>query len=286
MKTIGIYKLIFEHPEPESYKFFTDAGLVMSNTDSSCRWTASNGSSIEVNKGSVTRLVAVEWVSDTNFEFVDVSGVKHIFNENISLIQVPDTATKTNSFNNKVRINSQISIKDTTIPCGIAHVAIFTPDLEESAKLFEHAGFIESDRIHGKCIFMRSKEENPHHQLLLAYSADKQGLQHAALAVNDVYTVFTKGMTMVSKGWDTLLGPGRHVISSSTHWYFTTSLGAFELTCDEDYLTGDWKPSVYDPGTSTVYEWAIEGGLDPSTRRQFGVGTTPKFIDERMKPKA
>lgn len=285
MITTGIYKLVFEHPDPKSYNFFTDAGMDVSVKDNSIQWTAGNGSSIVINDSPATRLAIVEWVSDSNFEFVDVSGVKHIFRNDVSLDQVHNVENKTNTFNNKVRINRQISIEDTTMPCGIAHVAIFTPDLEKSYKLFEHAGFIESDRINGKCIFMRTKEENPHHQLLLAYSPDKQGLQHVALSVNDVYTVFTKGMAMASKGWDTLLGPGRHVISSSTHWYFTTSLGAFELTCDEDYLTGEWDPNVYEPSTATVYEWAIEGGLDPSTRRQHGIGTAPKFIDERLKPK-
>jgi hypothetical protein len=132
---------------------------------------------------------------------------------------------------------------------------------------------------------MRSKEENPHHQILLVQSADKVGLQHAALAVADIYTVFTKGINMADNGWSTLLGPGRHVISSSTHWYFQTDLGAFEFTCDEDYLTGEWQPTVYDPNTSIAYEWAIEGGIDSSTRRQKNVQSVTKSINDRMPSK-
>lgn len=283
MITTGIYKLIFGHPDPKKCTFFKDAGMRLDMVDETCVWSTINGSSIDVVKSDTIGLVRVEWLSDTDYEFVDPNSVKHVFRSDVKFVEVPNSSTKTNTYNYKVRINKQIEILDTTTPCAIAHVAIFTSDLTKSRELFERAGFVVSDSIEGKCVFMRSKENNPHHQLLLAYSAEKQGLQHAALAVNDIYTVFTKGLNMASNGWTTLLGPGRHVISSSTHWYFNTELGAFELTADEDYLTNEWQPTVYDPIDSVVYEWAIEGGLDPCTRRQTGVELQAKFIDQRMK---
>lgn len=280
MITSGIYKLVFGHTNPESFNFCKDAGMLL---ESHFVWTALNGSKVEIIHSDTIGLVSVVWASDTDFEFVDINGIRHVFSSSAILTEVNQVSTKTNTYTDKVRINEQISIEDTTVPCAIAHVALFTEDIYKSSELFKNVGFVVSDMIKDKCIFMRSKPNNPHHQILLAQSVEKKGMQHVAFSVSDIYTVFTKGLNMASKGYTTLLGPGRHVISSSIHWYFNTDLGAFEFSCDEDYLTSDWQPNIYDPNNSIVYEWAIENGIDPCTRRQKGIESVSKFIDQRIK---
>lgn len=281
MITHGIYKIKFGSASPGQHTFFCDAGLKLSVINNSYIWTAANGSSIEIVQSQDPGLIEVQWASSQgNADFLDVNGVLHTFRSDVALAEVLDQDTETNTFAHKHRINQQVSTHDLTVPCAIAHVAVFTPDINASCELFKKIGFVVSDSVAGKAIFMRSKSNNPHHQILLAQSLDKTGLHHAALAVNDIYSVVTKGLHMASQGWKTVLGPGRHVISSSTHWYFDTDLGSFELSADEDYLTSEWTPTEYDPATLVAYEWAIEGGLDPVSRRQVGATQLTKTIHQ------
>jgi hypothetical protein len=283
MNVSGIYKLKIATPDPTQHTFFRDAGMQLTIGNQSQQWNTLNGSSVELIESSNSGLLCVEWAADCDHRFVDSTGIEHVFRSDVQFDAVPDTDTKTNTFSVKQRINRPISIKDTQAPCAIAHVAIFTADIHKSCQEFENLGFVISDMITDRAIFLRSRTENPHHQILLSQSDTNTGLHHVALAVSDVYSVITKGLAMAANGWNTLIGPGRHVISSSTHWYFNTGLGAFEFTCDEDFLTADWQYNVYDPLDVVVNEWAIEGGINPQTRTQHSVTPQAKFINQRMK---
>jgi hypothetical protein len=41
-----------------------------------------------------------------------------------------------------------------------------------------------------------------------------------------------------------------------------------EYTCNEDFLTEDWKSRIFDYSLDITTEWAIAGGIDSTTRRQ------------------
>lgn len=279
MEVAGIHTLVFGKTDVSDRTILSDMGIKSyENT-----YTLLNGSSIEFSEYG-SGLLEVHWAvtGKERLSFVD-NGITHVFDPSLKFLEVDVTPTETNSYLSKQRINKQVPIDDDDGVCGIGHIAIYSSDIQETVDKFLENGFVITDSIKNKSVFLRSKQENPHHQILVMQSIEKQGFQHIALNVKDVYSVITKGLNLSSKGHKTILGPGRHVISSSTTWYFNTVLGAFELTADEDYLTNDWQPTVYDPVDSLVYEWAIEGGLDSCTRRQTGVELQAKFIDQRMK---
>lgn len=281
MEVVGIYKIVFEVQDSFDSVCLTDIGL-MQETPS--KFTALNGSHLELSPG-LRGLTEIHWVtvdSNERVEFVD-SGIKHVFDPRYELNEVEAQSVPTNSFGTKNRVNRQIPIVDDSLICGIGHVAIYTENLSATIKKFADIGFLISDIIKDKSVFLRSKKENPHHQILVMESNEKTGFQHIAFNVKDMYNVVTKGLVLSSKGFKTVLGPGRHVISSSTTWYFQTPLGLFEVTSDEDYLTDEWKPTEYDPNSSLIYEWAIENGLNHETRRQHETNEVTTFIEQKLK---
>lgn len=279
MEVLGIHTLVFGKTDMSDRTILSDMGITCQGNT----YTLLNGSTVRFNEYG-SGLLEIHWAvtGKEKSSFVD-NGITHVFDPSLKFTEVNVTPTETNSYLSKQRINKQVPIDDVTSVCGIAHIAVYSLDLQATVDKFLKNGFVITDSIKNKSVFLRSKQENPHHQILVMKSTEKQGFQHIALNVKDVYSVITKGLTISSRGHKTVLGPGRHVISSSTTWYFNTALGAIELAADEDYVTGDWEPTEYDPVDSLIYEWAIEGGLDPSSRRQTGVELQAKFIDERLK---
>lgn len=281
MEVLGIHKLVFGVQSLADTDCLSDIGL---SKISDNIYRTLNGSTVECRLGK-PGLLEVVWavtgISETS-EFTD-NQIKHVFDPKFQFTKVEDTSVKTNSFSQKNRINQQVPIVDETNVCGIAHIALYSSNIEETISNFSKVGFIVSDSIKNRSVFLRSKGENPHHQLLVMYSPEKTGFQHVAFNAKDMYNVVTKGLSLSSKGYKTVLGPGRHVISSSMTWYFETMLGLFEVTSDEDYLTTDWTPTEYDPEVSIIYEWAIENGLNHVTRRQKETIDVTKFIEQKLK---
>lgn len=279
MTVLGIYKLVFGVSTLEDIKFFEDLGTDVVRHHNSLEYKFLNGSSIELTEG-IIGLREVHWYTeDINDQFED-SGISHKFTSSFCPVKVSTQENLTNTYSHKNRINNQISIQDKPVACGISHVALFSDNMQKTLEKFSRYNFVLSDAIEGKCLFVRTKSYNPHHQMLVVESKEKSGMQHLAISVSDIYSVITKGIYLSSVGYKTVLGPGRHVISSSAYWYFDTTIGSIELSADDDYLTEEHKPSLYDPSSSIVYEWAIEGGIDPTTRRQSGVNTTTRLIDK------
>lgn len=279
MKVLGIHKLVFGLVDLEARTILADMG--MTHIDNV--YTMLNGSSFEFTD-SGHGLLEVHWATSggTRTSFED-NGIKHVFDPALVFTDVVVTTTQTNTFNEKNRINRQVSVQDDSNVCGVGHIAIYSLDYQATIAKFKQHGFLITDEIENKSVFLRSKQENPHHQILVMKSTDKTGFQHIALNVKDVYNVITKGLNLASKGYKTVLGPGRHVISSSTTWYFNTQLGLLELSADEDYVTSEWEPKTYDPQSSLIYEWAIEDGLDPITRRQQETKVVTTFIEQKLK---
>lgn len=179
-----------------------------------------------------------------------------------------------NTWDQHTRINQPSPAYARATPIEVGHVVFFVKDVQRCERFYlESFGFAVSDRYPGRGAFLRCAPVGGHHDLFLLERPSKEaGLNHVAFTVRDIHEVFGGGMHISRCGWDTQLGPGRHPISSAYFWYFKNPAGALiEYYADEDQLTGDWQPREFEPGPTVFAEWAIEGGIDGTTRRQKSV---------------
>ncbi len=182
-------------------------------------------------------------------------------------------AVMNTSDNPRARVDRRSPVYDRAQPLRIGHVVFFTPDLAETEAFYrEGLGFRVSDRYPGRGVFLRCQPEGGHHNLfLLRTPNDRRGLNHVAFSVRDIHEVFGGGLHIGRCGWKTEIGPGRHPISSAYFWYVRNPCGGLaEYYADEDFLTADWQPREdWVQATENFAEWAIAGGLDARTRRQY-----------------
>lgn len=178
---------------------------------------------------------------------------------------------KTNTWNEKNRINARSPVYERAQPIEVGHVVFFVKDLKAMEAFYtEKFGFVPSDRYPGRGVFMRCDINGGHHDLFLLQTPDaKVGLNHVAFTVRDIHEVFGGGMHIDRCGWQTQLGPGRHPISSAYFWYFQNPAGGLiEYYSDDDELDANWEPREFEPSPTRFAEWGIEGGIDGNTRRQ------------------
>lgn len=259
--TLGVSNL------KDSQSFLLDMGL--SSNDGN-EWFLLNDSKIILKQYHTDCLLNIEWglkeVTDS-FEVVDPAGLPMSFKPSTKK-KVTIEAAETNGWNSINRINQAVPLYENVDAIEICHIAVSTTDLAAAEKFYTNLGFVISDKLVGRGTFLRCSEYGGHHDLFLMQS-DKVGLHHVAVSVRDIYQVFAGGMNMESKGWTTEIGPGRHPISSSFLWYFKSPLGTmFEYTANEDFLTEEWVPRDIEYSLGITTEWAIEGGMDPVTKRQ------------------
>jgi catechol 2,3-dioxygenase-like lactoylglutathione lyase family enzyme len=195
------------------------------------------------------------------------------------------TGASSNPWGNPGRIDAASPIYAKAEPIEIGHVVLFTTQLAQVEQFYAALGFVTSDTYPGRGIFMRCSEQGGHHDLFLLQVPGKtQGLNHIAFTVRDIHEVFGGGLHMDRCGWKTQLGPGRHPISSAYFWYFENPCGGLiEYNADEDHLTSQWQPRVFEPGPTVFAEWAVDGGLDGTSRRQktAPAAASGKFLTEK-----
>jgi catechol 2,3-dioxygenase-like lactoylglutathione lyase family enzyme len=189
----------------------------------------------------------------------------------------------TNPWGNTQRVDTPSPVYDRATPVDIGHMVLFTDNVKKAEAFYQSLGFVTSDRYPGRGAFMRGAPEGGHHDLFLLELPTKAvGLNHVAFTVRDIHEVFGGGLHMSRCGWTTQLGPGRHPISSAYFWYFKNPCGALiEYNADEDKLTDQWVARDFEPGPTVFAEWAIEGGLDGTTRRQPKAGASGAFLTEK-----
>ena len=194
-----------------------------------------------------------------------------------------------NTWQHKGRIDKASPAYERATPIEVGHVVFFVKDVAACERFYvDHFGFVASDRYPGRGAFLRCAPRGGHHDLfLLQRPAADAALNHVAFTVRDIHEVFGGGMHISRCGWETQLGPGRHPVSSAYFWYFRNPAGALvEYYSDEDQLTEAWQPREFEPGPTVFAEWAIEGGIDGTTRRQKNVkGPEGQFITDQ-KPKS
>ncbi len=178
--------------------------------------------------------------------------------------------TPSNPWGSPQRINAASPIYDRAQPIEIGHVVMFVEDLTTAVEFYQSIGFVVSDRYPGRGAFMRCAAEAGHHDFFMLQIPNKaKGINHVAFTVRDIHEVFGGGMQMDRQGWKTQLGPGRHPVSSAYFWYFENPCGGLiEYNADEDHFTADWQPRDFQPSPTAFAEWAVDGGIDGTLRRQ------------------
>jgi len=181
------------------------------------------------------------------------------------------TGSPSNTYDSIGRVDRRGTVYERATPVSVGHVVLFSPDVRDAVRFYEDKlGFVVSDCYPDAGYFLRCQPEGGHHNLfLLQTPARRTGLNHVAYTVRDIHEVFGGGLHIARCGWKTQLGPGRHPISSAYFWYVHAPCGGLaEYYADEDYCTAAWQAREFERGNANFAEWAIDGGIDPETRRQ------------------
>ena len=273
-KLLGLSGVILPVESKEAGdRFLTDIGLPYG--------VCSNQSTVRLAEGG--GLPILNWFQHDGEAraYMDPDGFRHYMRPSWPQnVQVAQSQTNTATYQN--RVNKRATSDAKVAPVKVAHIALYVTKLEESLAFYKALGFHVSDSIKGRCVFLRCSVSGEHHDLLLVQS-DRAGLHHLSLEMPDIYTVFSKGLRMDSFGWKTRLGPGRHPISSATFWYLDSPFGLVEIAADHDYVTEGWQPEEFEPSLETATEWAVDGGISHTTRRQHGVKAQGAFVDQHKK---
>jgi catechol 2,3-dioxygenase-like lactoylglutathione lyase family enzyme len=176
-----------------------------------------------------------------------------------------------NTWDSARRVDTPTKVYERAHPVEVGHLVFLTDCMAEMEKFYcARLGFHVSDRYPGRGLFLRAPETGGHHDLFLLQTP-KRGLEHVAFTVRDIHEVFGGGLHISRCGWPTVIGPGRHPVSSAFFWYVKSPAGGMvEYYADEDVLTGAWRPREMAPIPHEFAEWAIDGGLDGNTHRQSG----------------
>lgn len=176
-----------------------------------------------------------------------------------------------NQWGDMRRIDQPSPVYSHATPINIGHVVFFVRDLAATERFYRDVlGFHVSDRYINRAVFLRALPCGGHHTLfLLQLPGGKRGLNHVAFNVRDIHEVIGGGLAMNKQQWSTFIGPGRHPVSSAYFWYVNSPAGgAFEYYTNDDWLTERWQPRELEHSLVSFTEWAVEGGIDYTTRRQ------------------
>lgn len=170
-------------------------------------------------------------------------------------VNVPGRAT---------RINRRALQVDRAAPLEISHIVYMTDDLENHKEFYvDRLGFRVTDCYPGRGYFARGSAAHNHHNLfLLDPGIGKRSFHHLAFEVGTIHELFGGGNNMTREGWDTMLGPGRHPISSCYFWYFKNPCGgAAEYDFDSDVVDDDWEPANWESKPENFAEWCLAEGM-------------------------
>ena len=162
------------------------------------------------------------------------------------------------------RINKRAPLVDKASPIEISHIVYMTDDLETHKEFYvDRLGFKVTDAYPGRGYFTRGAASHNHHNLfLLDPGIGKRGFHHLAFEVATIHELFGGGNNMTRNGWDTMIGPGRHPISSCYFWYFKNPCGgAAEYDFDSDVVDDNWEPATFESTPENFAEWALAEGM-------------------------
>ncbi len=170
-------------------------------------------------------------------------------------INVPGRAT---------RVNRRARRIDRARPLEISHVVYVTDELEAQKEFYvDRLGFKVTDMYPGRGYFARCGAAHHHHNLfLLDPGSGKRGFHHAAFELGTIHELFGGGNRMTRQGWKTMLGPGRHPISSCYFWYFHNPCGGgAEYDFDSDVVDDEWEAASWETTPENFAEWCLAEGM-------------------------
>jgi catechol 2,3-dioxygenase-like lactoylglutathione lyase family enzyme len=162
------------------------------------------------------------------------------------------------------RLNRRGPLIGQAHPYEISHIVYMTDQLETHKEFYvDRLGFKITDAYPGRGYFARGGAAHNHHNLfLLDPGIGKRGFHHLAFEVGTIHELFGGGNNMTRHGWDTMLGPGRHPISSCYFWYFKNPCGgAAEYDFDSDVVDDDWEPTDFESTPQNFAEWCLAEGM-------------------------
>ncbi len=294
MAIVGVDRVVFGvESMKKAQQFYTDFGLKkIKSSPKHSIYEASNKSRVEIfprtanhlppaiEKGSTIRILV--WGVDTrdnlkalkadlarDHEITEDKDGTFYVTDPVGLclgfrvsrrINVKPVIIPMNGPENVHRVDERAIYYDRAKPVGIGHIVFNVPDLKAMEIFYrKRLGFHLTDRYTGRGVFLRSAIRAGHHQVFFLHD-DAPGLNHLAFSVRDVSEMIGGGQHMQKNGWETAVGPGRHIVSSCYFWYVQSPVGApNEYFCDEDFCTENWKPKSYDPHPDTFAEWFLTG---------------------------
>ena len=151
----------------------------------------------------------------------------------------------------------------------MTHVVYMIPKAEAEIEFYVgRLNFRVSDSYPGRGYFLRGAAANNHHNLFLLNpggKGEKFGFHHLAFEMANIHELFGGGLNMTRKGWKTMLGPGRHPISSWYFWYFLNPCGGgAEYDFDSDMVDNNWIAKEYDQTPEAFAEWCLMAGMEES----------------------
>jgi Glyoxalase/Bleomycin resistance protein/Dioxygenase superfamily len=176
-------------------------------------------------------------------------------------------STQVNFVGSRKRINEPAIHYSRAEPTRIGHVVFEMSGPDDLAKgedfYLNRLQFSASDRYTGSGLFCRCAAESDHHNVALLTTRHKcTQFEHVAFEVRDIHEVFGGGLHFAEHGWETIVGPGRHKVSSAYFWYFRNPAGGqVEYFSDTDFLDAQWKPRSLPPRPDTIAEWAVFDGV-------------------------
>lgn len=176
---------------------------------------------------------------------------------------LPPIDEKYNSAREQNRLGRRAKAYTKATPQMMSHAVYFTPKFHETHEFYTgRLGFKQTDSYPGNSIFYRAEGAAEHHNLFIIYEPEKVGFHHIAFEVRSIHEVLGGGLNMTEKGWNTLIGPGRHPVSSAYFWYFVNPCGgAAEYDWDSDAVSDDWEPKEWPKNHSTFAEWIAPPGF-------------------------
>ena len=145
-------------------------------------------------------------------------------------------------------------------PTRLAHILLFTPDVQKAIEFYSRAlGLRLSDRSGDGICFMHGIHGSDHHLLAFAKSS-APGLHHCSWDMGGLNEVGQGAMQMADKGFTQGWGMGRHVLGSNYFHYVRDPWGSYsEYSADIDYIPADcdWEAGDYPPEDS-IYLWGPE----------------------------
>jgi catechol 2,3-dioxygenase-like lactoylglutathione lyase family enzyme len=245
------------------------AAIESGNTVREVEWGAESQRELDATLERLAKSFPTRTGADGKERVLDPNGLSLAFGVS-RRISVRVEPTPANGPGAPARLDRRSPVHERAYPVKIGHVVLFANDYAAMRAFYSEAlGFAISDEYPGHGAFMRCRTPGEHHNLFVLNRPGRPGVNHVAFTVSDIHEVIGGGIAMSKKGWRTEIGPGRHPISSAYFWYFHNPLGApVEYYADDDYCTEAWQSGTFQRKPELFAEWAINGGIDGTTRRQ------------------